>query len=115
MQDADNLDDARFYHAVEDHVYRACDRNLAALVAAVANMKAANAGVELATIDRRSSLRIGCNAPHRRGEASAITYTGLFAVKLLAPPQNPGDICFCRLGKPISRHAGSTGVRRGKL
>jgi hypothetical protein len=39
MQDADDLDDAGFDGAVEDHVHRIADRRLAALVAAVADMQ----------------------------------------------------------------------------
>ena len=44
VQYADDLDEARLYHAVEERVRRVRDRRLAAFVAAVANGKAANAG-----------------------------------------------------------------------
>lgn len=50
MQYAHDLDDPRFYHAIEDHMHRLRNRRLAAFVPAVADVEAANAGPELGAI-----------------------------------------------------------------
>ena len=44
MQHSDDLDDARSYDAIEDHMHWIGDGGLATFVAAVANMETANAG-----------------------------------------------------------------------
>src|SRR6516225_8758184 len=72
VQHPDDLDDARLYHAIEDHMHWVRDRSLAAFVAAVANVEAANAGNQLGAIDGDKSLRIGRDAAHRGGETRAI-------------------------------------------
>lgn len=50
VQHAHDLDDPRFYHAIEDHMHRLRNRRLAAFVPAVADVEAANAGPELGAI-----------------------------------------------------------------
>jgi hypothetical protein len=81
----------------------------------VTDVKAANSGKELGAIDGRTSLRIGSDVAQRGGETGAIAATRLLAVKLLAPPEDRGDVGLRRLGKPISRHGGSTLRRRAKV
>jgi hypothetical protein len=51
VQHPDNLNNTRIYHAIEDEMHRVGDRRLAAIVAAVANVEAANAGVQLGPLD----------------------------------------------------------------
>jgi hypothetical protein len=115
VEHANDFDDARSCHAIEDHMDRVRDRRLATFVTAVTNVKAANAGNELGAIDGRTSLRIGGDVAHRGGETRAIADARLFAVKLFAPPEDRGDVGLRWLGKPISRHGGSTLRRRGKV
>ena len=63
MQHADDLDAAEFDGAVEDRMHWLADRRLAALIAAMADMQAAQSGVKLASIQRRPPLRIGSDPP----------------------------------------------------
>lgn len=44
VQHADDLDESLLYHAIEDDVHRIGDGRLAAFLAAVSNMEAADAG-----------------------------------------------------------------------
>ncbi len=51
VQHTHDLDAARSHQAIEEHMHRGRDRRVGAFVAAVANVKAANPGVELGAID----------------------------------------------------------------
>jgi hypothetical protein len=115
MQHPDDLDDARLYHAIEDDMYWIGDRRLAALVPAVPYVKAANAGIEFGAIQCRAAHRVGRDPAHGGGETCPIADAGVVPVQLFGPPQDCGDIGLRRSGKPISRHAGSTVVRRGEF
>jgi hypothetical protein len=51
MQNTDDFDDSRVNHSIVEHMHRISDRRLAAFVAAVANVKVANAGKQLGAIE----------------------------------------------------------------
>ena len=55
VQHADDLDDVRFYYAIEDHMHRVRDRCLSAFAPAAANVKLRTPG--------RSSLRSEVERP----------------------------------------------------
>ncbi|MGA8157662.1 MAG: hypothetical protein WB822_15925 [Rhodoplanes sp.] len=50
VEHADDLDEAWFYHAVEDHMHRVRHRRLAAFAATVPDVKAADAGPQLTVV-----------------------------------------------------------------
>ncbi len=52
VQHTHDLDAARSHQTIEEHMHRGRDRRLPALVAAVANVKAANPGIKLGAIER---------------------------------------------------------------
>ena len=52
MQDTNDLDHARFWHAIEDHMHGIRHPRLAALVTAMADVEAAKAGRDLRAIHR---------------------------------------------------------------
>src|SRR6266581_7497042 len=66
MQHTDDLDQAWTESAIEDHVHGIADRGLAAFIAAVPDVKTANAGGQFAAVHRRSSQRLGRDPSHRR-------------------------------------------------
>jgi len=119
VQYPDDLHEVRLQQTVEERVHRIGDRRLAAFVAAVAEVKAANAGDQLAAIDARRPLGIGGDTAQRGGEAGTVAEACFLAVKLRTPSQDRGDVGLRRLGEPIARHAGirrrpKRRVRRGR-
>ncbi len=98
VQDADDFHDARPNDAIKDEMRGIRDGRLAAVVAAVAYVEAANAGNELGAIGSRNSFRVGRDAAHRGCQERAIADAGLLPVKLSAPPQDRGDVGLRRLG-----------------
>ena len=79
VEHADDLDDAWRYQAIEDHMNRVCDRHLAAFIAAVADVEAANAGNELGAIFCRPSVGKGRHTAHCCSEARPIANPRRFA------------------------------------
>ncbi|MFT4080209.1 MAG: hypothetical protein QM659_12985 [Rhodomicrobium sp.] len=73
MQHADDLNEAGFDRAIENHMHRIADRRLAGFGSAVVNVEAANSGKQLVSIGGRNAVGFGGDAPHRGGEQRAIT------------------------------------------
>ena len=93
-----------FGDTIEDQVDSVRDGRLAAFVAAMADVEAADTGVEFGAVGCPAAVRTGRDPPHGRGEECAIADAGSFAVAFPAGPEDRGDIGLRRFGKPEARH-----------
>lgn len=110
VEHANDFDDVRLRHAIEDHMHRVRDRRLVAFAATVPDVKAAHTRPQLAAVGGRTPLRVFSNATHR-GEEERRMGAGIAPMPFFARPQNRTDIAPGRLCKPVARHGGS-GVGR---
>jgi hypothetical protein len=98
MQYAHDLDKARLQHAIEDDMHWARDAGFAALVPAVADMKAARTWKQMGAVGGQWPVRTSRDVAHRGGQKGTVSGASLPAMHLLAPPQDREDIRLGRLG-----------------
>ena len=113
MQHPDDLDDPRALRAIENHMNGVTDWSLTTVVAAVADVIAAQAGKQIAAIDTYGYSRADCNAPQRRRQQCAIAQARVGAVHGFTGAQDRRNIRLRRFGKAVARHGSPR--RRGEV
>src|SRR5437764_10486494 len=93
-------------------MHRACDRRLAALVAAMTDVEAAKAGAQIAAVVSRAALRMFGDAPQRREKERGISGARVAPMPFLARPQDRADVPPRRRREPITRHEA---LRAGRI
>jgi hypothetical protein len=92
VKHTDDLDESGLNDAVENHMHRLAQGDLAALVAAVPNREAAQASEEFALVRCLSPLRVGGDPAHGRRQQPATAEASVPAMPRLAGAQHRGDV-----------------------
>lgn len=115
VEHAYNFDDAWLQRAIEDDVHRLGDGRFKVFVAAVADVKAANAGEQVFTISSRAAFRVASDTAQGGGQQRPIPNSGLLPVLLLARLENRSNVGFGGSGKAISPHVRSRDRGRSEV